>query len=88
MPVDAVAEEDILARIKRSNAETEKFIEESYKLRMEEMKLRSESYKLQNEAFKMQRERAFYPFVAMASALTAGAALFGAGAAFAKLYLH
>lgn len=30
----------------------------------------------------------FFPVVLMTSALTAGAALFKAGAAFAKLYLH
>ncbi len=43
--------EDVLARMRRSNAETEKFIEEAFKLRAEEAKLRAEERKLGREAF-------------------------------------
>ena len=43
-------EEDFLAKIRRSNAETQKFIEEAFKLRAEEMKLRAEERKLGRDA--------------------------------------
>ena len=42
--------EDFLARVRRSNAETEKFIEEAFKLRAEEAKLRAEERKLGRDA--------------------------------------
>ncbi len=68
-----------LAKIRRSNAETEKFIEEAYKLRAEEAKLRAEERKLGRDAWAS-------PVATVASAMTAGAALFGAGLALAPLF--
>lgn len=61
-----------LAKIRRSNAETEKFIEEAYKLRAEERKLGRDAW--------------VSPVATVASAMTAGAALFGAGLALARLF--
>jgi hypothetical protein len=72
-------DEDVLAKIRRSNAETEKFIEEAYKLRAEEAKLRAEKRKLGRDAWAS-------PVATVASAMTAGAALFGAGLALARLF--
>jgi hypothetical protein len=71
--------EDLLAKLRRSNAETEKFIEEAYKLRAEEAKLRAEERKLGRDAWAS-------PVATVASAMTAGAALFGAGLALARLF--
>ncbi|MCJ2042802.1 hypothetical protein MKK55_28215 [Methylobacterium sp. J-059] len=60
-----------VARVLRSNAETQKFIEEQAKLRA--------------EADKLARERALAPWQIALSGMAAGAALFGAGAAFIKV---
>lgn len=68
--------EDDLAKIRRSNTETEKFIEETYNLRAEAAKLRAEERKLGRDAWAS-------PVATVASAMTAGA-LFGAGLAFAR----
>lgn len=61
-----------VARVLRSNAETQKFIEEQAKLRA--------------EADKMTRDRALAPWQIALSGMAAGAALFGAGAAFIKVF--
>ena len=63
-----------LTRIERMNAETRKFVEEGLKLSA--------------EARKLNREASVAPFTVIFGALTAGAALFGAGAAFFKLFGH
>lgn len=60
-----------VARVLRSNAETQKFVEEQAKLRA--------------EAAKLDRDRAISVWQVALSCLAAGAALFGAGAAFIKL---
>ncbi len=73
--------EEFLSKIRRSNAETEKFIEEAFKLRAEEAKLRAEERKLGRDAWAS-------PVATIASAMTAGAALFGAGLALARLVGH
>ena len=63
--------QDQLSRIERMNAETRKFVEEALKL--------------QAEARKLGRDASIAPFTVILGTLTAGAALFGAGAAFVKL---
>ncbi|MGI3901475.1 MAG: hypothetical protein ACRYGP_23430 [Janthinobacterium lividum] len=40
------------------------------------------------EVYKLERDACFAPMILTESALTAGAALFGAGAAFFKLFGH
>ena len=71
--------EDVLAKMRRSNAETETFIEEAYKLRAEGAKLRADERKRGRDAWAS-------PVATVASAMTAGAALFGAGLALARLF--
>ena len=61
-------------RINRSIAETEKFV--------------AEQHKLLAEAYKLDRDTQLAPIILTASAMTAGAALFGAGAAFFKVFGH
>ncbi|KQP53010.1 hypothetical protein [Methylobacterium sp. Leaf106] len=61
-----------VARVLRSNAETQKFIDEQAKLRA--------------EAEKLARDRALAPWQIVLSSMAAGAALFGAGAAFIKVF--
>lgn len=61
-----------VARVLRSNAETQKFIDEQSKLRA--------------EAEKLARDRALAPWQIVLSSMAAGAALFGAGAAFIKVF--
>lgn len=60
-----------VARVLRSNAETQKFVEEQSKLRA--------------EAAKLNRDRSLAVWQVAVSCLAAGAAIFGAGAAFIKL---
>jgi hypothetical protein len=72
---------DQLTRIRRSQAETDKFIDESHKLRAEAAKFFDESYKLRAEAGKYQRERTTL-------AMTGGAALLGAGAVIGGLVVR
>jgi hypothetical protein len=63
--------QDTVARIKRAQAETDKFVDEAHKLRA--------------EAGKFQRDRQLQPWQVFATLLGAGAAFFAAGAAFVKL---
>ena len=67
-----------LARIRRAQAESDKFVEEARKLSAEQNKLFA-------EALKSERERALAPWQIMVASMAAGAALFGAGAAFIEL---
>ena len=64
--------EEQLARIRRMNVETQKFVEEGMKLAA--------------EARKLNREATIIPFTAIFTAFTAGAAVVGAVAALFKLY--
>jgi len=63
--------QELVARIERSQAETEKFA--------------AEQRKLIAESQKFDRERGLMPWQIVVTALGAGAALFAAGAAFFKL---
>jgi hypothetical protein len=63
--------QDTVARIKRAQAETDKFVDEGHKLRA--------------EAGKLERDRQLLPWQVAVTLLGAGAALFAAGAAFVKL---
>jgi hypothetical protein len=63
--------EEQLARIRRAREESEKFS--------------AEQKKLIAEAGKLDRDRALAPWQIVVTAMAAGAALFGAGAAFVKL---
>lgn len=60
-----------ITRIDRAMAETHKFV--------------AEQQKLAAETAKLNRDRAFVPWVVMATLLGAGAAAFAAGAAFIRL---
>lgn len=62
-----------VARVIRSNEETQKFI--------------AEQRKLIAEAAKLERDRALAPWQIVAASMAAGAALFGASIAFVKLFL-
>lgn len=64
--------EEQIARIRRMNVETQKFVEEGLKLSA--------------EARKLNREATIAPFTAIFTAFTAGAAVVGAVAAVLKLY--
>lgn len=81
-------EEDFLAKVRRSNAETEKFIEEAFKLRAEEAKLRAEEAKLRAEEGKLGRDRALSPWQLMLTMVAAGTGLFASGATIFKLFGH
>ncbi len=63
--------QDTVARIKRAQAATDKFVDEGHKLRA--------------EAGKLERDRQLLPWQVAVTLLGAGAALFAAGAAFVKL---
>ena len=67
---DALGREQIRANIERLLAESIKFA-------AEQMKLTAEQAKLDAEAEKMRRERWWYPAVVVATAMGAGAAIFG-----------
>ncbi len=73
--------QDLVARIKRSQAETDKFVEEGRKRRAESAKVFDECYKLRAEAGKYQRERTTL-------AMTGGAAILGAGAVIGGLIVR
>lgn len=60
-----------VARVLRSNAETQKFV--------------AEQRKLMAEAAKFERERSLSPWQLVVAGAAAAAAFFGAGAAFVKL---
>lgn len=63
--------EQQLDRIRRAREESEKFV--------------AEQRKLTAEAMKLERDRMLAPWQVALSGMTAGAALFGAGAAFIKI---
>lgn len=68
-----------VARVLRSNAETQKFVEEQGKLRAEQIKL-------QAEAEKLARDRMLAPWQIVATSVAATAALIGGTAAVVKLF--
>jgi hypothetical protein len=68
-----------VARVLRSNAETQKFVEE-------QSKLRAEQAKLQAEADKLVRDRMLAPWQIVATSVAATAALIGGTAAVVKLF--
>ena len=69
-----------IARVIRSNEETQKFVAEQRKLIAEQSKLMAETAKL-------ERDRALAPWQIVAACMAAGAALFGESIAFVKLFL-
>ena len=73
--------QDVVARIKRAQAETDKLVDEAQKLRAEANKFGDEGYKLRAEAGKFQRERTTL-------AMTSGAAILGAGAVLGQLMIR
>jgi hypothetical protein len=77
--------QDVLARIKRAQAETDTFVEEGRKLRADTERSFDEARKLGAEAGKFERDRQLLPWQVFVTLLGAGAALFAAGAAFVKL---
>ncbi|MDP4022804.1 hypothetical protein Q8W71_09240 [Methylobacterium sp. NEAU 140] len=70
--------EEQRARIRRA-------LDEADKLAAERLKLGAERDKLAAEALKLERDRMLAPWQIVMSSMAAGAALFGAGAAFIKL---
>ena len=72
-------------RISRMIDEAEKFSAEQKKLIAEQSKLAAEQSKLTAEALKLGRDRMLAPWQIALSGMVAGAAFFGAGAAFVKL---
>ncbi|AWB23016.1 hypothetical protein DA075_20625 [Methylobacterium currus] len=67
-----------VARVLRSNEETQKFI-------AEQRKLLAEQAEHQAEGSKLERDRALAPWQIIVASMAAGAALFGAGGAFIEL---
>lgn len=65
--------EEQIARIRRAQVETDKFA--------------AEQRKLSAEAAKLDRDRSLAPWQIVATSMAAGAALFGAGIAFVKIFL-
>lgn len=63
--------EEQIGRIRRAREESEKFV--------------AEQKKLNAEAMKLERDRMLAPWQVALSGMAAGAALFGAGAAFIKI---
>jgi hypothetical protein len=76
---------DPRAEVARIDRERAKFVAEQRKLMAEAEKLSAEQQKLYSEAFKLDRDWRLAPWV-IVSAMTAGAALFAAGAAFMRLF--
>lgn len=75
-----------IARIRRHQVESDKLQAESHKLLSEQLKLQAEQLKLSMEAAKLARDRSLAPWQIVLTLLGAGGALFGAGAAFVKLF--
>ncbi|KQT84438.1 hypothetical protein ASG59_03435 [Methylobacterium sp. Leaf466] len=91
-PNDPLDMAEQVARVLRSNAETEKFVAEQRKLMAEQAKLAAEAdklmaerIKLATESDKLLRDRALAPVSIGFAGMAAGAAIFGAAAAFMKL---
>lgn len=77
------------AQIQRAQEETNKFVAEQHKLMAELMaeaaKLAVEQIRMSAEAATLGRDRTLAPWQVAPSGMAAGAAFFGAGAAFIKL---
>jgi hypothetical protein len=98
--IDKAMLEEAMSRISHNNAQVQKLLAETLKLRLdgvmfeqETAKLRRESAKfehegekLRREAAKVERDRSIAPWQIVVSAMAAGAASFGAGVAFWKVF--
>lgn len=73
------------AQIQRALEETNKFVAEQHKLIAEAAKLAAEQLKMSAEAAKLSRDRTLAPWPVALSGMAAGAAFFGASAAFITL---
>jgi hypothetical protein len=80
--------QDVIARIKRAQAETDKFVEEGRKLRAEHDKLFSEGRTFFAEHDKLAAEGRTFERERTTLAMTAGAAILGAGAVIRGLLLR
>lgn len=70
--------EELVGRIRRQREESEKFV-------AEQKKLMAEAMKLEHGSRTLERDRMLAPWQIALSGMAAGAAFFGAGAAFIKL---
>ena len=77
--------EEQRVRIERAHEETRTFVAERHKLIAVQAKLAAEQFGMTAEAAKIRRDRSLAPWQVALSGMMAGAALFGAGAAFVKL---
>ena len=85
-PHKFVAEQHkLIAEQSKLAAEQSKLAAEQFKMTAEASKMAAEQTKLSAEAAKLGRDRSMAPWQVALSGMTAGAALFGAGAAFIKL---
>ena len=73
---------------RRLEAEARKLFAEASKLSAEQVKLIAEEQKLAAEERKLNRDRMLSPWLIVVQGLVAGAALLGAGIAFAKFVLE
>ncbi len=76
-----------LARIREIGANAEKLILEGQKLAFERNKLEAERLKMEVERIKTKADTEFMPRAMIFQAMIAAAALLGAGAAIAKLFM-
>jgi hypothetical protein len=77
-----------IARIRHTQSLIDLHMDESAKLRNESRKLDAEQSKFNAEQAKLIRDRFLAPWLAVISGLTAGGAIFAAGAAFFHYYLE
>ena len=80
--------EEQRVRIVRAIEEVEKLSAESRKLTAEHLKLGAEQLKLMAEEAKFRKDTSLSPWAVAFQGLLAGAAILGAGIAFAKLFLN
>jgi uncharacterized protein (DUF3084 family) len=87
--------EEQLVRIRRAREESDKLSAESRKLQAEQLKLEAERIKLEGERLKIEAERLkmhtetdLMPRSMIFQAMLASAALLGAGAALARLFIR
>ncbi len=80
--------EEQLVRIRRAREESEKLSEEARKLAAERIKFEFEWLKIQTEQLKMAADLNFMPRSMIFQAMLASAALLGAGAALARLFIR
>ncbi len=71
----------------RLEAESRKLRAEAEKLSAEQHKLVAEQYKFEAERFKLERDKTLSPWLLVVQCTLAAAAIMGAGAALAKLFL-